>query len=140
MTELTDEQIAREQEFLRGIPRVNIAALLLPPVWGPAHGFWVTIAYYPAWLLADNTLYAAFTAPSALSVAIAAVVVAILAAVTVAFSIVSQPLAAHRAAERGRSKEDYLRAQRKWAVGCVIGGVAMLAFATYYNLAIRTEV
>ena len=41
--ELTDEQIAQEQEFLRGLPRVNLGALLLPPVWGAGHGMMPTI-------------------------------------------------------------------------------------------------
>ena len=138
--ELNDEEIARERDFLEGIPRVNIGALFLPPIWGSAHGFWVTIIYYPAWLLADNTIYGAFITPTPLSIAIAVAAVAILAAVTVAFSIISQPFAAHRAAERGLSKEDYLRRERKWAIGCVIGGAVMIAFATYYNLVIRTEI
>ena len=58
MTELTDEQIAREERFLEGIPRLNIGALFLPPIWGPAHGMWATILFYPIWLFADNTFYA----------------------------------------------------------------------------------
>lgn len=135
--ELTDEEIAREQEFLRGVPRVNIGALFLPPIWGPAHGFWVTILFYPIWLFADNTFYAAYSAPSTMSIVLAAIVFAVLTAATVVFAIVSQPLAAHRAAERGVSREKYLARQRAWAVACVIAGAVMIAAATYYNLAIR---
>ena len=45
MTELTDEQIAREEKFLEGIPRLNIGALFLPPIWGPAHGMWAAILF-----------------------------------------------------------------------------------------------
>ena len=48
MAQLTDEEIAREDEFLKGLPRFNIGAFLLPPIWGAAHGFWVTILFYPA--------------------------------------------------------------------------------------------
>ncbi|MEG0459959.1 MAG: viscotoxin-A3, partial [Gordonibacter sp.] len=58
---LTDEQIANEERFLEGIPRLNIGALFLPPIWGPAHGFWASILFYPVWLFADNTFYAAWT-------------------------------------------------------------------------------
>ena len=60
MTELTDEQIAREEKFLEGIPRLNIGALFLPPIWGPAHGMWAAILFYPIWLFADNMFYAAY--------------------------------------------------------------------------------
>lgn len=135
--ELTDEEIAREEDFLRDVPRVNVGALFLPPIWGPAHGFWITILFYPLWLFADNTLYSAYSAPNALSIALAVVVLALLVAVTAVFSIVSQPLAAHRAAERGVSRKKYLARQRVWAIACVIAGCAMIAGATYYNLVIR---
>ena len=60
MTELTDEQIAREEKFLEGIPRLNIGALFLPPIWGPrtACGRYPVLSHL---LFADNTFYAAFT-------------------------------------------------------------------------------
>ena len=73
VAELTDEQIAQEEKFLKGIPRVNVGALFLPPIWGPAHGIWITILWYPIWLFADNTFYAAFTERSALSIVVAPV-------------------------------------------------------------------
>lgn len=140
MTELTDEQIAREERFLEGIPRVNIGALFLPPIWGPAHGMWATILFYPIWLFADNTFYAAFTERTPLAIVVAVLVLLTLTAGTVAFAIVGQPFAAHRAAGLGVDKEDYLKRERVWAVACVAAGVLMLAGATYYNLVIRPTV
>ena len=137
---LTDKEIAREKKFLAGIPRVNIGALLMPPIWGPAHGFWVTILFYPAWLLADNTIYAAWMERTPLAIVLAVLVLAILVGVTVGFSLVAQPLAAHRAAERGLSKDDYLRRQRIWAAASVAIAVVIVALATYYNLEIRPTV
>lgn len=137
MAELTDEQIAREEEFLKGIPRLNLGALFLPPIWGPAHGIWASILFYPVWLLADNTLYTAFTQRTPLAVIIAVIVLAILVALTVAFAIIGQPFAAHRAARKGVGKEEYLKRERVWAVACVVAGIAMIVAATVYNLAIR---
>lgn len=135
--ELTDEQIARENEFLEGIPRVNIGALFLPPIWGPAHGIWATILYYPLWLFADNTFYAAYSSPNALSIIVAALIFVTLAVGTVVFSILSQPFAAHRAASRGADKQTYLRRERIWAAVSVVLGCVMIAAATYYNLVVR---
>ena len=135
--ELTDEEIAREEKFLKGVPRVNIGALFLPPIWGPAHGMWAAILFYPIWLFADNTFYTAFATPSVLSVVFAVIVFLLLTAATVAFSIVSQPFAAHRAAEHGISREKYLSRERIWAVVSVIVGCVMIAAATYYNLVLR---
>lgn len=137
MSELSDEQIAQEEEFLKGIPRLNIAALFLPPIWGPAHGIWATILYYPIWLLADNVIYTAWSEQSVLSIVIAILVFVGLAVGTLVFAILSQPFAAHRAASKGISKEVYLKRERIWAVVSVVVGLLMIAWATYYNLAIR---
>ena len=94
MAELTDEQIAQEDEFLKGLPRINVGALFLPPIWGPAHGFWVTILFYPIWLFADNMFYAAWTERTPLAIVVALVVFATLTAGTVAFSIIARKRAA----------------------------------------------
>lgn len=137
MAELTDEEIAAENEFLKDLPRVNIGALFMPPIWGAAHGFWATLLFYPVWLFADNCFFAAYSAPSPLSIGFAILVFASLTAATVAFAIVSQPMAAHRAEAMGIDREKYLKRQKYWAIGCVIAGVIMIAAATYYNLVLR---
>ncbi len=135
--ELTDEQIRREEAFMRGLPRVNLGALFMPPVWGPVHGFWATILYYPAMLLADNLIYYAWREPTVLSVVLAVLIAVIMIAVTVAFAIVSQPIAAHRAEDKGVSRERYLKRQRIWAVVSFAILVIMVGLATFYNLELR---
>lgn len=137
MVELTDEQIAQEEAFLEGIPRINIGALFLPPVWGAAHGFWVSLLFYPLWLVADNLFFAAYTERTFFSIVIALVVFVSLLLGTIAFSLIGQPLAAHRAAAQGLDKPTYLRRQKVWAVVSVVVGLIMIAAATYYNLFLR---
>lgn len=137
MAGLTEEQIKEENKFLEGLPRVNLGALLLPPIWGPAHGIWITILYYPAWLIADNLFYATYINPTVLSAILSILVFALLLGITIAFAIVSQPIAAHRAENNGIDRETYLRRQRYWAIGCAIGAVIMLTLATVYNLNVR---
>ncbi len=137
---ISKEEYAAEERFLKGLPRFNLGAFLLPPIWGPAHGIWVTILFYPAWLVADNAFYAAYSDPTPLAVTLAAIIGVLLVGVTVAFAIVAQPYAAHRAERLGVSRSAYLRRERWWAVGCAVGAVAMLAFATWYNLALRGSV
>ena len=139
MAGLTDEQIAQEDKFLEGIPRMNIGALFLPPIWGPAHGIWATILFYPLWHFADNVVYAAFSQRTALSIVVAVLVFASLTAGTVVFAILRQPFAAHRAASRGVSKQTYVRRERIWAYVSVIAGCAMIVAATYYNVVIRSS-
>lgn len=138
--ELTEEQKALEAKFLEGIPRVNIGALFMPPIWGPGHGFWATILYYPIWLLADNVFYNTYEQQTVLTYVLSVVVFISLLVGTIAFSVVCQPLAAHKAAEKGKTKEQYLKRERIWAVVCVIIGILMIIGATYYNLVIRPTV
>lgn len=140
MAELTDEQIQEEERFLKGLPRINWGALLMPCIWGPAHGFWACLLFYPLWLLADNLAFNAFIDRQPLWIAIAFVVLAITIGATIVFALVSQPIAAHRAADKGITRQQYLKRERIWAIICLILALAAVIWATYYNLNIRTEV
>ena len=137
MAELTDEQIKAEQKFLEGVPRLNIGAFVLPAIWGPVHGMWVSILFYPLWIFVDNVIYAAYQEPTLLTVGLAVVMAAFMVALSLAFSLVSQPFALHRAVNAGKTKEEYLKRQRVWAVVCVVLAALVLILATYYNLEIR---
>ena len=134
---LTDEQIAEEEKFLKGLPRVNLGALFLAPVWGPAHGMWAAFLFFVAWLFVYNVIYAATVEPTVLNVVLAVLMTVALVGGTLVFAIVSQPFAAHRAEAMGESRADYLRRQRVWAVVSIIVAVVVVALASYYNLEIR---
>ena len=137
MAGLTDEQIAEEEKFLRGLPRVNVGALLLAPVWGPAHWMWPAFLFFVAWLFVDNAIWAASVQPTVMNVVLATVMLVGLVAATVVFAIVAQPFAAHRAEAMGVDRATYLRRQRAWAVAGAVAAVAVVAFATWYNLDMR---
>ena len=137
MAELTDEQIVEEEKFLEGLPLLNWGALFMPGIWGPAHGFWVCILFYPLWLFVDNLVFAAYTDPVPWKIAVAAVAVVIIIVLTIVFARVSQPFAAHRAENKGVSRETYLKRERIWAVVCLVLAIAALIWATYYNLNVR---
>lgn len=134
---LTDEQIAEEEKFLKGLPRVNLGALFLAPVWGPAHGMWAAFLFFVAWLFVDNVIYAATVEPTVLNVVLAVLMTVALVGGTLVFAIVSQPFAAHRAEAMGESRADYLRRQRIWAVVSFVVAVIVVVLASYYNLEIR---
>lgn len=138
MAELTDQQIAEEEKWLQGLPRINLGALFMPGIWGPAHGFWVCILFYPLWVFVDNMIFGAYANPSTWSIALAVIAAAVMIGLTIAFALVSQPFAAHRAEDRGVSREEYLKRERIWAVVCIIIAVVAVAWASYYNLTIRT--
>ena len=138
MAELTDEQIAAEEKWLEGLPRFNWGAFFMPGIWGPAHGFWVCILFYPLWVFIDYLIYGAYINPQPWTIALAVIASVILLGITIAFARVSQPFAAHRAEAKGISREQYLKRERIWAVVCFILAIVALAWATYYNLEVRT--
>lgn len=123
--------------LMRGLLPINLGALFMPPIWGPANGIWITILYYPLWLFADNLFYEAFTNPTTMTVIFAIIVAVLLAAVTIVFARVSQGYACERAISMGRTKEWYIKRQRIWAVAMGILAAVMIGAATYYNLVIR---
>ncbi len=135
-TSKNDYQKAQEK-IMDGLPAINIGALFMPPIWGAANGIWLAILYYPVWLLMDNLLYGAYCNPEPLTVALALLAAAALAFVTVVFARAGQGYACQRALKMGKTKEEYLASQKKWAVAMVALAVVMIAAATYYNLAIR---
>lgn len=138
IAEFTDEEIAGEEEFLRGLPRINLGALIMPGIWGPAHGFWVCILFYPLWIFADYMFYGAYAMPEAWTIVLAVITAVLLVAIHVGFALVAGPQSAHRAEHLGVSREAYLKRERIWAVACIVIAIVALAWATYYNLEIRT--
>ncbi len=132
-------QLSQEQ-IMEGLPPVNIGALFMPPVWGAANGIWLAILYYPAWLLADNLFYSVYLDPRPLTVGLSIVAALVLAFATIVFARAGQGYACQRALSMGKTKEQYLKSQKKWAVAMVLVAVIMIVAATYYNLVIRPTV
>lgn len=129
-----------EEISLEGLPPLNLGALFMPPIWGPAHGIWITILYYPAWLLIDNLFYGVYENPQPLTITLAAIAGLILAGVTIVFARASQVYALRRDLSRGKTKEQYRKRQAIWAVTMGILAAVMLGAATYYNLVIRPTI
>ena len=127
----------KREEITDGLLPINIGALLMPPIWGPAHGIWITILYYPVWLLADNLFYGVYQNPTPLSVTLSVIAFVVLAGVTILFARASQGYACQRALSQGKTKEEYRKRQRVWAIAMGVLAFAMIAWATYYNLFLR---
>lgn len=116
------------------MPRLNLGALFMPALWGPVHGQWFMILFYPLWLVLDNLVYGAVHGQQMAWLAVLACIA------TAAFTIYYAMRAnvhgyIHVASEK--SLEEYLATERKWSILFVLIGVAFIAFATWYNLAIR---
>ncbi|MDR2036200.1 MAG: hypothetical protein LBP91_05990, partial [Coriobacteriales bacterium] len=120
-----------EQIDLSGLPRINWGALFMPAVWGPAHGQWITILFYPLWVFADISLTNAVFFGGFVYV-LAATVVLGTAAVTILYASTAGLKAYERVANR-LSKEQYLARERIWTVVCALIALIFIDLATWYN-------
>lgn len=131
--------LARNRSWKVCLPLISEHFSCLPSG-GAANGIWLAILYYPAWLLADNLFYSVYLDPQPLTVGLSIVAALVLAFVTVVFARAGQGYACQRALSMGKTKEQYLKSQKKWAIAMILLAVVMIAAATYYNLVIRPTV
>lgn len=123
-----------KDEPLPRLPRMNWGALFMPALWGPAHGQWYMILFYPIWLLLDNLIYGAVHGTFPVFVAVVASLA--VAAFTVYYALRANSFGYLRAAEK-KTPEQYAASERKWSVLFVLIGVAFIVFASWYNIAVR---
>jgi hypothetical protein len=115
------------------LPRFNIAAFALPPVWGPAHGQWVGAIFLPIWLFADSAIAAASRGGIA---RIGAVAVGVLTVAFQAFFAKRANGVAWRRVSDRMGIDLFVKRERVWALVCVPLGLLMLGWAFYYRLAL----
>jgi hypothetical protein len=114
------------------LPRFNLAAFLIPPIWGPAHGQWVGAIFLPIWLFMDSIIASAGRGGLATMIASSAVVVCTLAFM-VFFAMRANGLAYRRVCSR-MSVEEYVAGQRWWIIASVPAAAALLGWAIWFHL------
>lgn len=121
-----------DDEPLPRLPRFNLAAFLLPFVWGPVHGMYAGFFLLPIWVFALDAVEAARDKGGWLWAPAAAVVAATLA-FQVFFARRANGAVFRRVCDRV-PLERFAARQRAWAVGSVVAcvlavGAALLAGA-----------
>ncbi|MDR2672933.1 MAG: hypothetical protein LBC35_06610 [Coriobacteriales bacterium] len=120
---------------LAQLPKLNIGALLMPAIWGPAHGQWITILFYPLWLFADISFTNAIFY-GGLAMLLAITVFIGTAAFTIFYARTAGKSAYLRVADK-MSLAEYLQGEKRWAFISAAIAFVLLALATGYNLALR---
>lgn len=114
------------------LPRFSVAAFLLPPIWGPAHGQWAGAIFLPLWLFLDNTVRAAVEHPSGLTLPPAIVASLATVAAMLWFGKRGNGLAWRRVSTR-HSPAEYARRERVWTVLSVPLFLVLAGLAVYYD-------
>ena len=116
------------------LPQFNLAAFLLPMIWGPAHGQWAGAVFLPLWLFADSIVRSAAGMGPAGRVA-AAGAVAVTLAMAAFFGRRADGLGWRRVCDRV-TVDEWAARQRVWAVISVPVAAVLLGAAVYFNTVI----
>lgn len=117
------------------LPRFNLAAFLIPPIWGPAHGQWIGAAFLPIWLFMDSIIAKESYGGSVTRVA-AIGVVGFTLAFQVWFGSRGNGLAFRRVWDK-TTVDAFVRGQRIWAVVSVPVAAALVGWAVYFHLVLE---
>jgi hypothetical protein len=116
------------------LPRFNVAAFVLPIIWGPANGQWVGAVFLPIWLFMDNIIQTANR--GGLPTQIAAPIVVTLTLVFQAYFAKRANGVAFRRVCDKVSVEEFKRHQRIWAFAAVPAAALLLGWAVWFEIAI----
>jgi len=123
------------EEPLPVLPRFNLAAFLIPPVWGPAHGQWAGAFFLPIWLFADSTVVSSLDSGLGPKLVAVAVVVATLAA-QLWFASRANGLAWRRVCDH-TSIPEFLARQRVWAIAAIPAALLLIGWALWFDVVYR---
>lgn len=110
--------------------RFNVAAFLVPWLWGPVHGQWAGAFFLMVWLFADGAIASA--GEGALSLAGAAVIACSTLAAQAWFASRANGLAWRRVADRV-PLDRFRSRQRWWAIGAFPVAAGVVAWATWFH-------
>ncbi len=130
---VTGRVVLGDGEAVPQLPRFNLAAFLIPPLWGPAHGLWVGVVFLPMWLFADSILRS--TGRGAAGIAGDVVVVSVTLVMMWWFARRANGLAWRRVCDRV-SVAQYVRREKVWAALAVPLAALLLGMALYFDLVV----
>ena len=120
-----------DNEPVPHLGRFNIAAFLLPFIWGPAHEQWAGALFLPIWLFLDSIVGTAGKGgvPSTLG---AVVVVGLTLAFQAFFATRANGAAYRRVIDR-LSVEEYSRRQRAWTLAAAPVALFLAAWIVWFH-------
>ncbi|NTW28481.1 MAG: hypothetical protein HGA39_03855 [Coriobacteriia bacterium] len=132
---ITGNIVLIDGEPVPSLPRFNLAAFLIPPIWGPAHGEWTGVIFLPIWLFMDSVIASA-EGGGPLRLITASIVVLITLAFQFWFGRRGNGLAFRRVCDRVRI-DDFVKRQRIWAAVAVPAFALLLGWAFYFHLVLE---
>lgn len=129
---LTGRIVLEPEAPVPSLPRFNLAAFLIPPIWGPAHGIWAGAIFLPIWLFADSVIVSAVRYGER-GQWIGAVLV-VLATLTFEYFFARRANGvAFRRVMHKLTAEEYARRQRTWVIVAIPIAAALIGWGVYFD-------
>lgn len=122
-------------EPVPALPRFNVAAFLMPPVWGPGHGQWAGAFFLPMWLFMDSVIASAMGRGTVMQV-VAVCVVAVTVAAQAWFGKRANGLAWRRICDRV-SPAEYARRERFWLAAMLPVALLVWGWGLYFRFVVQ---
>jgi len=129
------DHLLKPGEDLPTMPRFNIAAFLIPPLWGVWYGQWAGVFFVPLWIFTQNAWEAVQGRSFAWYVPAYAILV-----VNVLFMLFFARKAnglAYRHVCKKQSLQTFLARQRIWAAAAVVFWVVVIAWQVAWRMGVR---
>lgn len=130
---LTGRILLDADEPVPSLPGFNLAAFLIPPIWGPGHGIWIGAIFLPIWLFADSIMISALRFGGRGQMIGAAVVLLATVAFEYFFARRANGVAFRRVIHK-MTAEEFVRRQRIWAFVAIPIAAALLGWGLYFDL------
>lgn len=121
-------------EMPEQLPRFNLAAFLLPFIWGPAHEEWVGAVFLPIWLFLDSIV--ATAQKGGVPATLGAVIVVVGTLGFQAFFAKRANGVAYRRVIGRMTVAEYARRERLWLWGAVPGAALLVAWMVWFHVAV----
>jgi len=130
---LTGRIVLDDDEPVPSLPAFNLAAFLIPPIWGPGHGVWIGAIFLPIWLFADSVIVSAVRFGGRGQWIGAAVVLVATVAFEYFFARRANGVAFRRVMHK-MTAEEFVRRQRTWAIASIPVAIMLLGWGLYFDL------
>lgn len=129
----TGRIVLDDDQAVPSLPRFNLAAFLIPPIWGPGHGVWIGAIFLPIWLFADSVIVSAARFGGRGQWIGAAIVLSATVAFEYFFARRANGVAFRRVMHK-TTAEEFVRRQRKWALVAIPVAIMLLGWGLYFDL------
>lgn len=138
VTSVAGKIVLVEGDEVPRLPRFNLAAFLIPFIWGPAHEQWVGAAFLPIWLFLDTIVGTA--SKGGVPGTVAAVFVVVATFGFQAFFAKRANGVSYRQVIAHTSVAEFARKERIWAIASIPAAALLIGWIVWFHVVVAPTI